>query len=181
MPQSINSLESLFQRALELPPDEQRSLLEALRRNDSAAATRLESMLRDIDRADDFFARNPIALASDGEVVPRPESNEFPGQRIGRYQIIESIGEGGCGVVYEAEQIEPLRRRVALKVIKAGMDTQAVIARFEAERQALAMMDHPNIARILDAGTTETPLSARHSPLASNLGRPYFVMELVRG
>src|SRR5207253_7561839 len=80
----------------------------------------------------------------------------------------EQIGEGGCGVVYMAEQEEPVRRRVALKVIKLGMDTKNVIARFEAERQALAMMDHPNIAKVLDAGATDE-------------GRPYFVMELVRG
>ena len=90
------------------------------------------------------------------------------GDRIGRYKLLQKIGEGGCGVVYMAEQEEPVRRRVALKVIKLGMDTKQVIARFEAERQALAMMDHPNIAKVLDAGATET-------------GRPYFVMELVRG
>ena len=90
------------------------------------------------------------------------------GQTIGRYKLLEKVGEGGCGVVYVAEQTEPVRRRVALKVIKLGMDTKQVVARFEAERQALAMMDHPNIAKVLDAGTTET-------------GRPYFVMELVRG
>ena len=81
---------------------------------------------------------------------------------------MQQIGEGGCGVVYMAEQAEPIRRRVALKVIKLGMDTKQVIVRFEAERQALALMDHPNIAKVLDAGATET-------------GRPYFVMELVRG
>ena len=94
--------------------------------------------------------------------------DETIGQKIGRYKILEKIGEGGCGVVYVAEQTEPVRRRVALKVIKLGMDTKAVVARFEAERQALAMMDHPNIAKVFDAGTTET-------------GRPYFIMELVRG
>jgi len=94
--------------------------------------------------------------------------DETIGQKIGRYKIRENVGEGGCGVVYVAEQTEPVRRRVALKVIKLGMDTKAVVARFEAERQALAMMDHPNIAKVLDAGTTET-------------GRPYFIMELVRG
>src|SRR5439155_15664252 len=88
--------------------------------------------------------------------------------RIGRYKLLQQIGEGGCGVVYMAEQAEPVRRRVALKVIKLGMDTKTVIARFEAERQALALMDHPNIAKVFDAGATET-------------GRPYFVMELVRG
>ena len=99
------------------------------------------------------------------ETFPRDES---VGQTLGRYKLLEKIGEGGCGVVYVAEQSEPVRRRVALKVIKLGMDTKQVVARFEAERQALAMMDPPNIAKVLDAGATET-------------GRPYFVMELVRG
>src|SRR5205807_9997696 len=88
--------------------------------------------------------------------------------QIGGYKLLQKIGEGGYGVVYMGEQQEPVRRRVALKVIKLGMDTKSVIARFEAERQALALMDHPNIAKVLDAGATET-------------GRPYFVMELVRG
>ena len=81
---------------------------------------------------------------------------EQSGQRIGRYKLLERVGEGGCGTVYVAEQTEPVRRRVALKVIKLGMDTKQVVARFEAERQALAMMDHPNIAKVLNAGTTET-------------------------
>src|SRR5262249_29216557 len=118
--------------------------------------------------------------------------DEAVGQKIGRYKILEKVGEGGCGVVYVAEQSEPVRRRVALKVIKLGMDTKEVIARFEAERQALAMMDHPNIAKVLDAGTTESPLSPSLSPGeregvrgagegALRTGRPYFVMELVRG
>ena len=93
---------------------------------------------------------------------------EHLGAMIGRYKLVEKIGEGGFGVVYRAEQVEPMHREVALKIIKAGMDTREVIARFEAERQALALMDHPNIARVLDAGATEA-------------GRPYFVMELVRG
>ena len=93
---------------------------------------------------------------------------ETTGLRIGRYKLLEKVGEGGCGVVYMAEQNEPVRRRVALKIIKVGMDTREVVARFEAERQALALMDHPNIAKVLDGGATET-------------GRPYFVMELVRG
>jgi tetratricopeptide (TPR) repeat protein len=93
---------------------------------------------------------------------------EGPGTVIGRYKLLERIGEGGFGVVYMAEQQEPIRRKVALKIIKLGMDTKQVIARFEAERQALAMMDHPSIAKVLDAGATET-------------GRPYFVMELVKG
>src|SRR5262249_25099792 len=103
-----------------------------------------------------------------GIVRPDVAPTEKPGDRIGRYKLLEQIGEGGCGVVYVAEQEEPVRRRVALKVIKLGMDTKQVIARFDAERQALAIMDHPNIAKVLDAGATGT-------------GRPYFVMELVRG
>jgi hypothetical protein len=86
------------------------------------------------------------------EVEPR---SEMLGQKIGRYKVLELIGEGGCGVVYVAEQIEPVRRRVALKVIKLGMDTRQVVARFEAEQQALALMDHPNIAKVLDAGATD--------------------------
>jgi WD40 repeat protein len=94
--------------------------------------------------------------------------DEGPGTVIGRYKLLQQIGEGGMGVVYMAEQEEPVRRRVALKIIKLGMDTRQVVARFEAERQALAMMDHPNIAKVLDGGATDA-------------GRPYFVMELVRG
>ncbi len=95
-------------------------------------------------------------------------TREGPGAVIGRYKLLQQIGEGGFGVVYQAEQTEPVRRTVALKIVKLGMDTKQLVARFEAERQALALMDHPNIAKVLDAGTTEG-------------GRPYFVMELVRG
>ena|SRR5208282_2497322 len=105
------------------------------------------------------------ALTVSGAVPEAPVTAK-PGDQIGRYKLLEQIGEGGCGVVFMAEQSEPIRRRVALKVVKLGMDTKEVIARFEAERQALALMDHPNIARVLDAGATDA-------------GRPYFVMELV--
>jgi serine/threonine protein kinase len=94
--------------------------------------------------------------------------SEGPGDKIGPYRLLEEIGEGGVGVVFMAEQEAPVRRRVALKVLKPGTDTKAVVARFESERQALALMDHPNIAKVLDAGSTAT-------------GRPYVVMELVRG
>src|SRR5207253_1813887 len=87
-----------------------------------------------------------------GTIVLSFPVTEQPGDRLGRYKLLQQIGEGGCGVVYMAEQEEPVRRRVALKVIKLGMDTKSVIARFEAERQALALMDHPNIAKVLDAG-----------------------------
>ena len=105
--------------------------------------------------------------------LPRQETSVLPplaelGDRIERYKLLEQIGEGGFGTVWMAEQQEPVRRLVALKILKLGMDTKEVVARFEAERQALAMMDHPNIAKVLDAGATER-------------GRPYFVMELVAG
>ncbi|MHC4497250.1 MAG: protein kinase domain-containing protein, partial [Planctomycetota bacterium] len=94
--------------------------------------------------------------------------SEGPGSTVGRYKLLEKVGEGGFGAVWAAEQKKPVKRRVALKIIKLGMDTKQVVARFEAERQALALMDHPNIAKVLDAGSTDT-------------GRPYFVMELVKG
>jgi serine/threonine protein kinase/WD40 repeat protein len=114
----------------------------------------------------------PPAPRSSGEIIHALESallpEETPGVRIGNYKLLQKIGEGGFGVVWMAEQQEPVRRRVAIKVIKPGMDTAEVIARFEAERQALALMEHPNIARVFDAGATDA-------------GRPYFVMELVRG
>ena len=113
------------------------------------------------------MASDPDATAPEPLGGPRASEAKI-GDRIGRYKLREKIGEGGFGVVYVAEQEEPVRRRVALKVIKLGMDTREVIARFEAERQALAMMDHANIAKVLDAGATDA-------------GRPYFVMELVRG
>ena len=109
-----------------------------------------------------------LPVAGKATIRIEPSAEEEISERIDRYKILQKIGEGGCGVVYMAEQTEPVRRRVALKVIKLGMDTKQVIARFEAERQALALMDHPNIAKVLDAGATAT-------------GRPYFVMELVKG
>ena len=108
------------------------------------------------------------AVEGEPTVLGDTKITEGPGAQIGRYKLLQKLGEGGFGVVYMAEQKEPVKRRVALKIIKMGMDTQQVVARFEAERQALAMMDHPNIAKVLDAGATDT-------------GRPYFVMELVKG
>src|SRR5439155_18612613 len=114
------------------------------------------------------LAEAPPAAKATMKLELTDAPDEAVGQKIGRYKILERVGEGGCGVGYVAEQTEPVRRRVALKVIKLGMDTKQVVARFEAERQALAMMDHPNIAKVLDAGTTD-------------VGRPFFVMELVRG
>jgi len=128
---------------------------------------RVQALLAAHERTAGFLPEAPAAALG----LPAGESAlvaEQPGERIGRYKLLEKIGEGGCGVVYMAEQTEPIHRRVALKVIKRGLDTRQVICRFEAERQALALMDHPNIAKVLDAGATDT-------------GRPYFVMELVRG
>jgi eukaryotic-like serine/threonine-protein kinase len=114
------------------------------------------------------FMEQAAAPEAETIIIKKPSEDEAPGSIIGRYKILQKIGEGGFGIVYMAEQQDPVVRKVALKIIKLGMDTKQVIARFEAERQALALMDHPNIARVLDAGATES-------------GRPYFVMELVRG
>src|SRR5262249_14176591 len=124
-------------------------------------------------RADAFLAQNPLEALAQSLSTSEGESNsgkgaEGPGILIGHYKLLEKIGEGGFGEVYMAEQRQPIKRRVALKIIKIGMNNREVVARFEAERQALALMDHPNIAKVFDAGATET-------------GRPYFVMELVRG
>jgi serine/threonine protein kinase len=134
---------------------------------------RLEALLAAHDARDPFLepeapkpGSQPVNTIKLG-VTDNP-ADDAVGRMVGHYKLLEKLGEGGCGAVYVAEQTAPVRRRVALKVIKLGMDTKAVIARFEAERQALAMMDHPNIAKVLDAGTTEA-------------GRPYFIMELVRG
>ncbi len=127
---------------------------------------RVEALLKAHVEAGDFL--EPSAEAAGVAGIFGGATGERPGDWIGRYKLLEQIGEGGCGVVYMAEQAEPVRRRVALKIIKPGMDTRSVIARFEAERQALALMNHPNIAKVFDAGATAS-------------GRPYFVMELVRG
>ena len=119
-------------------------------------------------RTASLIGQSPNSVRPSTILPLRRCSSKRPGTLIGPYKLLEQIGEGGMGVVYMADQQAPVRRRVALKIIKAGMDTRQVIARFEAERQALALMDHSNIARVFDAGATDT-------------GRPYFVMELVRG
>ena len=170
-PSSPNREEAIFDGALQLPPGQRAAYVEAACAGDAALLRRVQVLLEAHEKAGGFL--NPAALpapavGAQGTIVISPLPSEKPGDVIGRYKIRENLGEGGCGVVYVAEQSEPVRRRVALKVIKLGMDTKNVMARFEAERQALAMMDHPNIAKVLDAGATST-------------GRPYFVMELVRG
>ena len=157
--------EEVFHQALALSlPGERAAYLERACAGDPVLRASIEALLQADEGASGFLLRPPPGLAAD---IDQP-GREGPGTAIGPYKLLEPIGEGGMGVVYMAEQMQPLRRKVALKVIKPGMDTRQVIARFEAERQALALMDHPNIARILDAGATES-------------GRPYFVMELVRG
>jgi tetratricopeptide (TPR) repeat protein len=159
-------LESLFSAALERRSGAERtSFLDAACSQDAACRSHVERLLRIQERLGSFLE---VPAVETDATVQSPVPNEVMGTMIGRYKILEEIGEGGFGVVYLAQQEEPVRRRVALKILKLGMDTREVIARFEAERQALALMDHPNIARVLDAGATEA-------------GRPYFVMELARG
>src|SRR6185369_13577535 len=163
----------VFHAALQLPASQRRAYLDEACHGDSALRHRVEVLLKAYERAGDFLAK-PAAERVSGAEIDASSSDrglrrvEMCGDRVGSYKLLQEIGEGGCGVVYMAEQEKPVRRRVALKVIKLGMDTNQVIARFEAERQALAMMDHPNIAKVLEAGATVT-------------GRPYFAMELVRG
>ncbi|HEX4350084.1 MAG TPA: serine/threonine-protein kinase, partial [Verrucomicrobiae bacterium] len=162
-----NREEAIFDAALQLPPEQRAEHIRQACGNDEELRQRVEALLAAHERAGAFMAE-PVASSPKPTIVLSFPVTEKAGDKIGRYKLLQQIGEGGCGVVYMAEQEEPVRRRVALKVIKLGMDTKSVIARFEAERQALAMMDHPNIAKVLDAGATEN-------------GRPFFVMELVRG
>ena len=161
-PPNARREETIFAAVLAVPSGERANYLDQACGADVQLRQRVELLLRSHEEAGKFLEPGqPVAERT--VVLPAPDA-EKPGDVIGHYKIREKLGEGGCGVVYVAEQMEPVRRRVALKVIKLGMDTRNVIARFEAERQALAMMDHPNIARVLDAGATAT-------------GRPYFVME----
>src|SRR6266403_2911288 len=138
-----------FSEALRLPPEERDRYLSEACKGDVEFRRRVEALLLAYEHAGDFL-RRPAAERPPkaAQVVP---AGEKPGDRIGHYKLLQQIGEGGCGVVYMAEQEAPVRRRVALKIIKPGMDTNNVMARFEAERQALALMDHPNIAKVLDA------------------------------
>ena len=163
---SLDREREIFLAALERPlPGERAAFLDAACGNDAPLRARVESLLR--HHSEDGFLEEPAADLQ-SMPVPEPLACESIGAVIGRYKLLQKIGEGGMGVVYMAQQEEPVRRRVALKIIKLGMDTKQVVARFEAERQALALMDHPNIAKVLDGGATDT-------------GRPYFVMELVQG
>jgi len=170
--EQTNREKEIFWNALNRAPGEERQrYVEVACGNDAVLLARIQALLRANDVGEGFLPKQPrggppvdVGLIS----FLTAQLSEKTGDAIGRYKLLEKIGEGGCGVVYMAQQEEPVRRKVALKIIKLGMDTKQVVARFEAERQALALMDHTNIAKVLDAGATEA-------------GRPFFVMELVSG
>ena len=192
MPASSPSLKELFLAALAIAPADRAAWLERECGNDPALQLQVEQMLAAHDTPQSLLD-GPALVGDRPEGVTgafKPAPAEAPGTMIGPYKLLELIGEGGMGLVYLAEQRQPIQRRVALKIIKPGMDSRQVVARFEAERQALALMDHPNIAKVFDAGTIEVAredgehslsLATDHLPPATVTGRPYFVMELVRG
>ena len=157
--------EDIFHEASEITNPKKRNayLDEACQGNEKLRAE-VDDLLSSDEQAGSFLAVPPV----DSEVTLDMSSKGLPGTKIGRYELVQLIGEGGMGLVYLAQQKQPVKRQIALKIIKPGMDSKEVIGRFEAERQALAVLDHPNIARVFDAGTTDT-------------GRPYFVMEYVKG
>ncbi len=190
------SARSVFDHAVELTSEaERQAYLDDACAGSLEIRQQVEALLRAYTDAGSFLEQP--AVGGDATVHQEPAILEGPGTVIGPYKLLQQIGEGGMGVVFMAEQTEPIQRTVALKIIKPGMDTRQVIARFEAERQALAVMDHPNIARVLDAGTTNVDrsllernesvdLSLREREFISRsematLGRPYFVMDLVKG
>ena len=165
MTENQKAIETIFMAALEIESESERNaFLNAQCAGNPELRQRIESLLAANQEMSGFLD----GTKSMGETEPYAIGLEQTGAQIGPYTLMEQIGEGGMGLVYVAEQQQPVKRRVALKLIKAGMDSKEVLARFAAERQALAMMDHPNIAKVLDAGQTDS-------------GRPYFVMELVKG
>ena len=165
----MHKLEGIFHAAKELTNIDQREIyLRDACKGDPDLRSKVEGLLKAAAESEAVLGVNTEATFDPERTLVESEVTEGPGTTIGRYKLLQKVGEGGMGVVYMAEQTEPIRRKIALKIIKLGMDTKQVVARFEAERQALAMMDHSNIAKVLDAGATST-------------GRPYFVMELVRG
>jgi serine/threonine protein kinase len=202
MSDSGSNEETIFLGARELSrPEERAAFLDQKCGGDPALRERVERMLNAEQKADQFLANDPLPIYK--TAVVSVSEGEAVGTLISPYKLLQQIGEGGCGIVYMAEQEQPIRRRVALNVIKPGMDTRQVIARFEAESQALAMMDHPNIAKLFDAGMTGDvsaqpgrsavprrpdlsgasagEVGGAAAPPYHTTGRPYFVMELVRG
>ncbi len=165
MHENLDKLKAIFLEAVERQPQDKWGVYLDVACGDDPELRRQVEMLLEVHASGgSLLDKGAIA---EKQTIDQPVT-EGPGTQIGPYKLLQEIGQGGMGVVYMAEQSEPIRRKVALKIIKPGMDTRQVIARFEAERQALSLMDHPNIARVLDAGTTDS-------------GRPYFVMELVKG
>jgi hypothetical protein len=159
------TVKAVFDQALEIASAaERQTYLDRVRTEAPEVGQKVQALLDAYAAAGSFLEAPVVPVVS--VTVDRPIV-ECPGTIIGPYKLLQQIGEGGMGTVYMAEQAQPVQRRVALKLVKSGMDSRQVIARFEAERQALAMMEHPNIACVIDAGTTDT-------------GRPYFVMELVK-
>jgi serine/threonine protein kinase/Tfp pilus assembly protein PilF len=160
--------QEVFENAVDLAGAEREAFLRGACGEDRSLRAEIDGLLRAFERGAGFLDSPTAAVPGSTIATAAAPIRETPGTHIGPYRLLQLIGEGGFGSVFMAEQEKPVSRKVALKIIKLGMDTRAVIARFEAERQALALMDHPNIARVLDAGATET-------------GRPYFVMELCKG
>src|SRR5262249_3838673 len=166
-------VQAVFQAALEAPdPAARAAVLERECATDPEVSRRVQALLQAYENPASILDRPPVAAVP---VTVDDAPPERPGTMIGSYKLIEQIGEGGMGTVWMAQQTEPVKRLVAVKLIKAGMDSKQVSARFEAERQALALMDHANIARVLDGGTT------KGEPGGVSPGRPYFVMDLVKG
>ena len=166
------SIESILASAVEISAvAERQRFVDQSCGGDQALKDRVQQLIDNHFRAGSFLESPAAGFAAAIDVTFSPEG---PGTVIGPYKLLQQIGEGGMGSVYMAEQTQPVQRKVALKVMKSGMDSRQVLARFEAERQALALMDHPNIAKVLDAGTTG-------GEAGRGSGRPYFVMELVKG
>src|SRR6516165_1162959 len=161
----IMNEETLFHEAIQKPEAERAGFLAEACGGDVALRRRVEILLEAHDNPDSRLDPDSTSVAP---TITQPAVVEAQATVIGPYKLLEQIGKGGFGIVFMAEQLRPVRRNVAFKILKPGMDTRQVIARFEAERQALALMDHPNIAKVFDGGATDS-------------GRPYFVMELIRG
>jgi serine/threonine protein kinase/WD40 repeat protein len=203
MKPNAQRVRDVFVAAVDLPPDQWQAFLKQTCAGDEDLRRQVSRLLEAHQQPGSFLDQPVAHVQATGVLDPTGNgaataAQERPGTRIGPYELLERIGEGGMGEVWMAEQREPIQRQVALKIIKAGMGTRSVVARFEAERQALALMDHPNIARVLDAGTTgevegggwrvagkeeneSLSPATRHAPPATRSGRPYFVMELVHG